>query len=94
MHLHALAVIIVIWAGAVVGGAAGVLVAVPVVGIASVALRHVRDYRAIETLVREHEAMKREREAASAARAGDGTAMSPAREEPEPPKADGPKPAA
>jgi predicted PurR-regulated permease PerM len=54
MHLHPVAVVVAIWAGARLGGLVGVLAAVPTVGLASVALRHWREYRAIERLVREH----------------------------------------
>lgn len=54
MHLHPVAVVLAIWAGARFGGLVGVLAAVPTVGLASVALRHWREYRAIEKLVREH----------------------------------------
>jgi predicted PurR-regulated permease PerM len=90
MHLHALGVIAAIWVGAAVGGAAGVLVAVPAAGIAFVAVRHVRDYRAIERLVREHEPVKRDPETLNAASGSEGPATSPAEEDPEPPAADEP----
>lgn len=62
MHLHPAAVVVAILAGAHAGGIVGVLVAVPLVGLAAVAWRHWRDYRAIERLVREH---ARAREAAA-----------------------------
>jgi predicted PurR-regulated permease PerM len=51
MHLHPLAVIVAIWLGAAVGGIVGVVMAVPVVGVLQVALRHWREYRDIERLV-------------------------------------------
>jgi predicted PurR-regulated permease PerM len=47
-------VLLAVWAGASVGGILGVLVAVPVVAVAAVAVRQWRDYRAIEGLVRDH----------------------------------------
>jgi len=62
MHLNAFAVIGAIWTGAAMGGAAGVLTAIPVLGIATVALRQYRDYRDIEALVKEHEATHQETE--------------------------------
>lgn len=52
MHLSTLAVILTIWAGAVLAGAAGVILAIPVAGFLSVSLRHWREYREIERLVR------------------------------------------
>ncbi len=52
MHLHPVAVVLAIWMGAWVGGVVGVCLAVPVVGILQVALRHWREYRDIERLVR------------------------------------------
>jgi predicted PurR-regulated permease PerM len=56
MHLHPLAVVLAIWIGAMLGGVIGVCLAVPTVGVLQVAYRHYREYRAIERLVREHEA--------------------------------------
>ncbi|MGE0448627.1 MAG: AI-2E family transporter [Vicinamibacterales bacterium] len=55
IHLHPLAVVVAIWAGAMLGGIVGVCLAVPVVGVVQVAYRHYREYRAIERLVREHD---------------------------------------
>jgi predicted PurR-regulated permease PerM len=52
MHLSTPAVIGTIWVGAVLGGAAGVILAIPVAGFLSVSLRHLREYREIEQLVR------------------------------------------
>jgi predicted PurR-regulated permease PerM len=52
MHLSTPAVIGTIWIGAVLGGAAGVILAIPVAGFLSVSLRHWREYRDIEQLVR------------------------------------------
>lgn len=52
MHLSTPAVILTIWAGAALAGAAGVVLAIPVAGFLSVSLRHWREYRAIERLVR------------------------------------------
>jgi predicted PurR-regulated permease PerM len=52
MHLSTPAVIATIWIGAVLGGAAGVILAIPVAGFLSVSFRHWREYRAIEQLVR------------------------------------------
>jgi predicted PurR-regulated permease PerM len=52
MHLSTPAVIGTIWIGAVLGGAAGVILAIPIAGLISVSVRHWREYRAIEQLVR------------------------------------------
>ena len=52
MHLSTPAVILTIWAGAALAGAAGVILAIPVAGFLSVSLRHWREYRDIERLVR------------------------------------------
>jgi len=52
MHLSTPAVILTIWAGAVLAGAAGVILAIPVAGFLSVNVRHWREYRDIERLVR------------------------------------------
>ena len=52
MHLSTPAVIVTIWFGAAVAGAAGVILAIPAAGFLSVSLRHWREYRAIERLVR------------------------------------------
>ena len=54
MHLHPVAIILAILAGAEVGGTLGVLLAIPFVGIASVAVRHWKEYWAIEKLLKEH----------------------------------------
>ncbi len=51
LHLHPLAVVLAIWAGALVGGLVGVCLAVPVVGLVKAAHRHWREYRDIEQLV-------------------------------------------
>lgn len=51
MHLSTLAVILTVWAGAVVAGAPGVVIAIPVAGCLSVSMRHWREYREIERLV-------------------------------------------
>jgi len=45
VHLHPLAVILVVLAGAELGGVAGVFLAVPVVAVGSVALKHVLEWR-------------------------------------------------
>jgi predicted PurR-regulated permease PerM len=52
MHLSTPAVVLSLWTGAVFGGAGGVILALPVAGFLSVSLRHWREYRAIERLVR------------------------------------------
>jgi predicted PurR-regulated permease PerM len=52
MHMSTLAVILTIWIGAAVAGAAGVILAIPVAGFISVSYRHWREYRDIERLVR------------------------------------------
>ena len=51
MHLSTLAVILTVWTGAVVAGAPGVVIAIPVAGCLSVSMRHWREYREIERLV-------------------------------------------
>jgi predicted PurR-regulated permease PerM len=51
MHLSTPAVILTIWGGAAMAGAAGVVLAIPVAGFVSVSLRHWREYRDIERLV-------------------------------------------
>jgi predicted PurR-regulated permease PerM len=53
MHLSTPAVIVTIWIGAALAGAAGVILALPVAGFLSVSLRHWREYRDIERLVRQ-----------------------------------------
>jgi predicted PurR-regulated permease PerM len=55
MHLSTLAVILTIWTGAALAGAAGVILAIPVAGLISVSARHWREYREVERLVRQHE---------------------------------------
>ena len=52
MHLSTPALVLSLGTGAVVGGAGGVVLALPVAGFLSVSLRHWREYRAIERLVR------------------------------------------
>ena len=52
MHLSTPAVIVTIWFGAAAAGALGVILAIPAAGFLSVSLRHWREYRAIERLVR------------------------------------------
>ena len=54
MHLPPLAVIVALLLGARLGGVVGVALALPLVGVASVAWRHWREHRAIERLVRDH----------------------------------------
>jgi predicted PurR-regulated permease PerM len=51
LHLHPLAVVMAVWAGAALGGVIGVCLAVPIVGALKAALRHWREYREIERLV-------------------------------------------
>src|SRR5262249_2134852 len=51
MHLSSLAVIVAIWIGAALDGAAGVVLSIPVAGFLSVSARHWREYRSIERLV-------------------------------------------
>ena len=58
MHLSTLAVILTIWAGAALAGAAGVVLALPVAGFLSVSFRHWREYRDIERLVRRAQTRK------------------------------------
>jgi len=55
MHLSTPAVILTIWTGAVLAGAAGVILAIPAAGFLSVSLRHWREYRDVERLVRTHQ---------------------------------------
>ena len=52
MHMSTPAVILTIWLGAVLAGAAGVIIAIPVAGFLSVSVRHWREYREIERLIR------------------------------------------
>ena len=52
MHLSTLAVILTVWAGAMLAGAAGVIIAIPAAGFLSVSVRHWREYREIERLLR------------------------------------------
>jgi predicted PurR-regulated permease PerM len=52
MHLSTPALVLSLWTGAVLGGAGGVILALPVAGFLSVSLRHWREYVAIERLVR------------------------------------------
>jgi predicted PurR-regulated permease PerM len=51
LHLHPLAVVLAIWAGAAIGGVVGVCLAIPLVAMFKAAYRHWREYREIETLV-------------------------------------------
>jgi len=51
MHLSTLAVIMTVWTGAVLAGAAGVVIAIPAAGCLSVSMRHWREYREIERLL-------------------------------------------
>lgn len=51
MHLSTLVVILTVWAGAALAGAAGVVIAIPVAGCLSVSMRHWREYRDIERLL-------------------------------------------
>lgn len=53
MKLHPLAVVVALWAGAALGGLVGVCLAIPLVGVLQVTIRHWREYREIETLVEE-----------------------------------------
>jgi predicted PurR-regulated permease PerM len=62
LHLHPLAVVMAIWAGAALGGVIGVCLAIPFVGALKAAIRHWREYRDIELLI----ARDRERAAAAA----------------------------
>ena len=55
MHMSTPAVILTIWCGAALRGAAGVILAIPVAGLLSVSLRHWREYRDIERLVRKEQ---------------------------------------
>jgi predicted PurR-regulated permease PerM len=52
MRMSTIAVILTIWLGAVLAGAAGVILAIPVAGFLSVSFRHWREYRDIERLIR------------------------------------------
>jgi predicted PurR-regulated permease PerM len=52
MHLSTPVVVLSLWTGAALGGAGGVVLALPMAGFLSVSLRHWREYRAIERLVR------------------------------------------
>ena len=52
MHLSTPALVLSLGTGAVLGGAGGVILALPVAGFLSVSLRHWREYRDIERLLR------------------------------------------
>lgn len=52
MHLSTPAVIVTIWIGAALAGAAGVILAIPAAGFLSVSWRHWREFRDIERLVK------------------------------------------
>ena len=52
MHLSMLAVILTVWIGAVLAQAPGVILSIPFAGFLSVSMRHWREYREIERLVR------------------------------------------
>lgn len=56
MRLSTPAVILTIWIGAALAGAAGVILAIPAAGFLSVSIRHFREYRDIERLIRAHTA--------------------------------------
>jgi predicted PurR-regulated permease PerM len=60
MHLSTPAVILTIWVGAVLAGAAGVILAIPAAGFLSVSLRHWREYREIERLIKTSRASQAE----------------------------------
>ena len=51
MHLSTIAVILTVWIGAALAGAAGVVIAIPAAGFLSVSMRHWREYREIERLI-------------------------------------------
>jgi len=51
MRLPTFAVIVTIWIGAALAGAAGVILAIPVAGLISVSWRHWREYRDIERFI-------------------------------------------
>jgi len=51
MHLSPVAVILVVWLGAALNGAAGVILAIPFAGLLAVSVRHWREYHEIERLV-------------------------------------------
>jgi len=53
MKLHPLAVVVALWTGAALGGLVGVCLAIPLVGVLQVTIRHWREYREIESLVEE-----------------------------------------
>jgi len=54
MRLSTPAVILTVWIGAALAGAAGVILAIPAAGFLSVSVRHWREYRDIERLIRAH----------------------------------------
>jgi len=55
LRLHPLAVILAVWAGAELGGIAGVFIAIPIVAFAAMGVRHWREYRDIEHLLAQHD---------------------------------------
>jgi predicted PurR-regulated permease PerM len=70
MHLPPLAVVLALLIGARAGGILGVALALPLVGVGAVAVRHWRDHRAIQQLVAAHAAELAAREAKEAAEGG------------------------
>jgi predicted PurR-regulated permease PerM len=56
LHLHPLAVVVALWAGAGLGGVVGVCLAIPLVGLTKTTYRHWREYRDIEMLVADQSA--------------------------------------
>lgn len=80
MHLHPFAVVAAVIVGGNVLGLAGVLCAVPLVGILSVTHRHYREYRELEEFLRENRRDTRAGGGTAGRRtvaAGDGTAPLP-----------------
>jgi predicted PurR-regulated permease PerM len=60
MHLSTAAVVLAVWCGAALNGAAGVVLSIPAAGFLSVSVRHYREYRAVERLVRKAAAQRRQ----------------------------------
>ena len=60
MHLSSAAVVLAVWCGAALDGAAGVVLSIPAAGFLSVSVRHYREYHALERLVRTAAAERRE----------------------------------
>ena len=81
IHLHPLAVILAVLAGAELGGVAGIFLAIPVIAIATVSYRHWLEHKGSEGLVAD---LLKPAEEALAAPAASGKPAPPARPQAQP----------